>query len=83
MELYNLENHFYRVEGFKMDIHEREWGACTGLIWLRTGINCGLLHARKWIFGFLKMQGICRLAEEPLAFQELLLICLRNSVLGR
>ena len=30
-------------ENIKMDLQEVEWGAWTGLIWLRIGTGCGQL----------------------------------------
>jgi len=42
---------------------EERWEGCIGLMWLRIGPGEGLL-ARRWAFGFHKLQGISWLAEK-------------------
>ena len=41
-----------------------------GLIWLRTGTDCGLLWMRRWTCGFHKMRLISSLAKDLFAYQE-------------
>jgi hypothetical protein len=45
-------------------------GVWTGSSWLRIGTGGRNLWMRKWTFGFPKMRGISRLAENRLASQE-------------
>ena len=49
---------------------EQTW---AGWIWLRLGIDAGLLWMRQWTFGFHKMRVISWLSEDLLPSQEVLL----------
>jgi hypothetical protein len=45
--------------------------AWNGTVWLRIGINGGLLWTRSWLFAFHKTQGNSWLAQEVSASKEL------------
>jgi hypothetical protein len=50
-----------------------KWGeAWTGLMWPRIGIDGGRLCMQQRTYGFHKMRGIYLLAENRLAFEEVL-----------
>jgi len=60
-------------DNFKMDLQQMEWGETwTGLMWPMIGIGGGRLCMRQRTFGFRKMRGISGLAQNRLAFEEVL-----------